>query len=64
MDDPAADRALAGKDAHFGHQVMLDLGLDFEGTRQVDLSLVQAQVGSLFGCDQTVFRLDFGQCHP
>ena len=64
VDDPASDRALAGKDAHFGHQVMLDLRLDFEGAWQVDLSLVEAQVGSLFGRDETVFRLDFGQGHP
>ena len=64
VDDPAANRALAGKDAHFSHQVMLDLSLDFEGAWQVDLSLVKAQIGSLFGRDKTVFRLDFGQGHP
>ena len=64
MDDPAAHQALAGKDAHLGHQVVLDLGFDLEGARQVDLVLVKAQVSSLFGAHQAIFRLHLGQGHP
>ncbi len=64
VDDPAACRTLIGEYAHFGHQVVQDLFFDFEGTRQIDLILMCAQVGHLLGPDKTVFGLNFCQGNP
>ena len=53
-----------GEGAHLGHQVVMDLGLDLERARDVDLVHVGAQVGGLGGRHQPVFGLGLGQRHP
>ena len=64
VDDPAADRALLGIGAHLGHQVVVDLRLDLQRPRQVDLIGVVAQIGDLLRRHQPGGLFRFGQRHP
>ena len=43
---------------------MLDVSLDFEGFRNIDLISVETQIGSLFGRDEAKFCLYLSQVHP
>jgi hypothetical protein len=64
VDDSSSNWALIRKNAHFSHQVMLDVSLDFEGFRNIDLILVETQIGNLFGRDESKFCLYLSQVHP
>ena len=64
VDDATADGALLRVRAHFGHQVMVDFGLDLLRARQVDLFGMGAKIGHLFHGHQPRRFLRLGQRHP
>ena len=64
MNDGAADRALFGKGANLGHEIVANLALNFRSPANVDIPDVVAQIGDLFGGHQPGFVLGFGQRHP
>ena len=64
MDDGAADGALLGVGADFGHQIVADLFFDLLGPLNVDVVLARAQIGHLHGCDEPGLALGFRQRHP
>ena len=64
MQDSPAQRGLFGKSLYFCHQVMLDLCLDLQGTRNIYTVYVLAQVGYLLAAYQPKFSLHLSQRHP
>ncbi len=64
VDDAAADGALLGVSPHLGHQVVVDLRLDFQRSREINVVLMGAQIGGLLGGHQSCRLLRLGQCDP
>ena len=64
VNDRAAQRALLGEGADFGHQIVADLPFDLLGARDVDVILARPQIGHLRGRHQPRLILRLRQRHP
>ncbi len=64
MQFPAADLCLRGKDADFGHQIVVNLPLDSQRCLDIDFVRVRPQIGDFGVGDQPGARLCLGERNP
>jgi hypothetical protein len=64
VQNPATQRAFGSEEAQLCHQIMVNLGLDFQRGGYIHFLHMLANILHLIGADQAKLRLSLCQCQP